>query len=408
VIALTGARLIVSDRVLEGGTLVIDDGRIAEIRPSRITAGESIDRSGHFLAPGFIDVHVHGVAGLDALDEGWPIDAIARRLPRHGVTAFCPTTVACPPRELAGILASVQQARSQPPTGARVLRAHLESNFISPQFCGAQPLACLRLPPLLGEAGRLAERTSLSADYDGEDVLRVIDGARESTGIVTLAPELPASIDLIRWLRARNVHVSVGHSGATYDQARAAFDAGARQATHLFNRMAPFHHRAPGIVGAVLDHENVDAEVILDGYHVDPGAARLAIRLKGLDHVLAITDGTGGSGMPVGSAARLGGRQIVVGESAAFLDDGTLAGSTQTMDGAFRLAVERLGCTLWEAARLCSTNPARALVLADQGRLQEGAAADFTILDRDLRVVETWIAGRRVWSRLDGEPQISA
>jgi N-acetylglucosamine-6-phosphate deacetylase len=188
--------------------------------------------------------------------------------------------------------------------------------------------------------------------------------------------------------------VSIGHSGATYEQAIDAIAAGVTHATHLFNRMTPLSHRAPGVPGAVLHSEAVRAELICDGFHVHPALLRMAIRAKGIDGVMAITDGTAGSGLPVGSCAKLGGRKIIVTERTAELEDGTLAGSVLTMDGAFRVLVGKVGLSVVEAARLCSTTPAEQLRLAGMGALVPGNLADFVILDRDtLRVRSTFING---------------
>jgi N-acetylglucosamine-6-phosphate deacetylase len=178
----------------------------------------------------------------------------------------------------------------------------------------------------------------------------------------------------------------------------AAIEAGARHATHLFNRMTPLAHRAPGLAGAVLAREEVAAELICDGYHVHPGMCRVAIAAKGTHGVMAISDGTAGSGLPVGSHARLGGRRIRVSDQAAVLDDGTLAGSTLTMDRAFRQIVEAFGCSVLDAARMCATTPARALGLRGHGEIAEGAVADLVLLDRELRVVRTFLGGQEVYS----------
>jgi N-acetylglucosamine-6-phosphate deacetylase len=158
--------------------------------------------------------------------------------------------------------------------------------------------------------------------------------------------------------------------------------------------MPPLGHRAPGLAGAVLASPEVQAEVICDGVHVHPAMVRLAVRAKGVDGVMAISDGTAAAGLPPGTRARLGGRPIVAGERTATLEDGTIAGSLLTMDGAFRLLVGQVGLSLVEAARLCATTPARALGLGDAGRLAPGLRADLVLLDRDLRVRQTWLAGR--------------
>jgi N-acetylglucosamine-6-phosphate deacetylase len=193
--------------------------------------------------------------------------------------------------------------------------------------------------------------------------------------------------------------VSLGHSGASVDETMEAIEAGARHATHLFNRMTPLMHRAPGIAGAVLARDEVAAELICDGYHVHPAMCRVAIAAKSTAGIMAITDGTGGSGLSPGSTARLGGREITVTEHAAFLPDGTLAGSTLTMDRAFRTIVSRFELSIVDAAQLCATTPARQMGLTGFGVVAEGAVADLAILDADFNVARTFIAGRQVYAR---------
>ncbi len=397
---VTGATLVLPDRVLERGTLVVDAGRIAVVdeRPSKKPApARRLDLTGRVVVPGFIDLHVHGVDGHDVLDGGSAVTSIAARLPRFGVTAFCPTTVACTPDALREVLTQVRHCRATPPPGARVLGAHLESNFINPAMCGAQPVEHLRLPP----GADAKPETGFSA----ADILEVLAAHREDVAIVTVAPELPGGLELVSQLAEAGHRVSLGHSSADFATAHAAFDAGARHATHLFNRMPPMSHRAPGLVGAVLSRDDVTAELICDGYHVHPAVLRLAIAAKTPDGIVAISDGTAGSGLPVGSCARLGGRSITVGERAAFLDDGTLAGSTLTMDGAFRqlLTLSRDG--LVAAATMCCTSPARALGLDSHGIIAPGAAADFVVLDQEMTVEYTCIAGEIVYARDSGERQ---
>jgi N-acetylglucosamine-6-phosphate deacetylase len=310
------------------------------------------------------------------------------------VTAFCPTSIACDPITLQTLLNGVRAARTtRPPGGARVLPAHLESNFISPDFKGAQPVECLRLPPTAPRAAHPSP-----GDWTGDDILAEIANARPDVGIVTVAPELDGALDLIRDLVAHGHHVSLGHSGATYEQGMAAVRAGARQATHLFNRMTPAAHRSPGLAGAMLESDEICAELICDGVHVHPGMLRVAIAAKRPERVMTITDGTAGSGLPRGSHATLGGRRITI-RDAAYLDDGTIAGSVLTMDRAFARLTSEVGLSLIDAATVCSTTPARALGLQGFGVLAAGATADLVVLDRDLRVAQTWVAGTLAWGR---------
>jgi N-acetylglucosamine-6-phosphate deacetylase len=419
-IVLSGADLVLRGSVQSEGTLVIEGDRIVEIsgtgakrlRPERGAGGKRVedappsesergwgpasieeDLRGHVVVPGFIDVHVHGLDGIDTLDGGDVIAAIARRLPKFGVTGFCPTTVACAPHALREVLQNVAALRRVSPAAARVLPAHLESNFINPDYRGAQPLACLRLPP---SAARSAHRNH---DFDGRDILAEIDTAGDSVGIVTLAPELEGALDLIRHLASGGRRVSLGHSGATLEQSRAAIAAGARHATHLFNRMPPLSHRDPGLVGAILASEEVAAEIICDGVHVHCDMVGMAIRAKGVSRMMAITDGVAAAGLSEGSTASLGGREIRVRNSAAYLEDGTLAGSVATMDRVFRFLVIEVGLSLNDAAQLCATTSASELGLKDTGVITTGAIADLAVMDRDFNVKQTYIGGRLVYSR---------
>jgi N-acetylglucosamine-6-phosphate deacetylase len=437
VIVLSGAEVVLPDRVLSPGTVVIDDGRIIDIKSSATTAGSASNFAfhGHYIVPGFIDVHVHGVDGFDTLNGRTAVADIASRMPRFGVTGFCPTTVACAPADLRAVLEQVRRAREAPdPLSARVLPAHLESNFISPDYKGAQPLACLRKPSLAlaawaggagrargaGQAGRPASvpkalrrgraeaRTEDGASeggagseqrFDGAEILGEIERGAPDIGIITIAPEIDGGIDLITWLTTRGLRVSLGHSGASYDEAQAAIAAGARHATHLFNRMPPLDHRKPGLVGAILQAEEVAAELICDGVHVHPALIRTAVSAKRPSRMMAITDGTAGAGLPAGTRTRLGDQAITVNDSAAFLADGTLAGSVLTMDRAFEMLVNRVGFSPVEAAMMCATTPASELGLVGHGAIVAGAVADLVVLDAQLTVVQTYVAGRLIYNR---------
>jgi N-acetylglucosamine-6-phosphate deacetylase len=390
-ILLSGADLVLPDRIVSGGSVVIQDDRISDVLAEPQRGGPDalqFDLLHHYIVPGFIDVHVHGVEGLDTLDDSGPIATIAERLPKYGVTAFCPTSIACSPDALGRMLAAVRAARTTGhPGGARVLPAHLESNFLNPDFKGAQPLECLRMPPhARHNAGD--QHTS----WSGQQILDEISAARPDVGIVTVASELEGALDLIRELVQHGHHVSLGHSGATYEEALEGVKAGARQATHLFNRMTPISHRAPGLAGAVLESDELIAELVCDCVHVHPAMMRTALAAKRPERIMAITDGTAGSGLAAGSRTRLGERTITIGD-AAYLEDGTLAGSVLTMDRAFVNLTTQVGLSLIDAAIACSTTPARALGLQGFGVIAPGAAADLVVLDRQLRVVQTWISG---------------
>jgi N-acetylglucosamine-6-phosphate deacetylase len=388
-IILSGAEVVVPTGLLAPATVLLEGDRIVDVVSGARSGGAGdtlVDLAAQYVVPGFIDVHVHGAGNLDTLDEGDPIAELARRLTRYGVTAFCPTSIACDPKTLSRMLSGVRRARTAPAPGARVLPAHLESNFINPEYRGAQPLECLRRP----------RGGAVEGDFTGEEILAAIASARPDVGIVTVAPELDGALELVADLVQNGHIVSLGHSGATYEQAVAGIGAGARQATHLFNRMPPVGHRAPGLAGAVLRHEEIAAEVVCDGLHVHPAMVRVAFAAKGADRFMAVTDGTAGSGLPRGSTAVLGGRTITIGD-AAYLADGTLGGSVITMDRALATLVEVVGLDLPAAATVCSTTPARELGLLGHGVIAPGAVADLVVLDRRFHVLRTYVGGRLVY-----------
>jgi len=397
---ITGADLVLPDRVVSSHTLVLEDERIVDLisgsrAPDKGDAHE--DLPGRVIVPGFVDVHVHGVEGIDSLNGRGAVLSMSEKLPRWGVTAFCPTTLACGPEPLETFLAEVGECRVRSHAGARVLPAHLESNFINPEFRGAQPLSCLRVPADTGSRSQ-AWNAGQTPDFTGADILATIDRHRTSVGIVTLAPELDGGLLLVRAFVAAGVHVSLGHSGATFEVAQEAIAAGARQATHLFNRMSPMSHRDPGLTGAVLSSDEIAAELVCDGHHVHPAVMRVAITAKSPSRMMAITDGTAGSGLPTGTRAEIGGYALTVQDVARY-DDGTIAGSVVTMNRVFACLVGTVGLDLIGAAQMCATTPARELRLSDQGAIAPGFLADLAVLDASLDVEQTWVGGKKVFSK---------
>ena len=395
---LSGADLVLPDRIERGQTLVIESGRIVDFTsgPRDVSSGDTrVHLPGCLILPGFIDVHVHGVRGRDVQGGAAALLDIAATLPQYGVTAFCPTSIACPPSALAGFLNDVSAARRDATRGrARVLPAHLESNFISPDYAGAQPSGCLRTPASALGATAVRAATASEDDYSGADILGVIDVHRADVGIVTLAPELEGGLALTTRLAQSGIRVSLGHSGASFEIAQAAITAGARQATHLFNRMPLMTHREPGLAGAVLASDEVAAEIVCDGHHVHPAFVRMAVAAKRTSRVMAITDGTAGSGLPRGATAQLGGRPITVGDVAR-LADGTIAGSVATMDRVFGCLVGACGLDIREAAEMCAATPARELGLIGHGVIAPGNVADLVVLDRQFRVVQPGSRAKR-------------
>ncbi len=344
------------------GEVVVEEGRIASVRPR---AGKGPGDAA-WIVPGYIDTHVHGGGGAQCnTSDPDEIASVAAFHARHGTTALLATTVAAPVRELEAALRAVERAG--------VLGAHLEGPFISRAWPGAMdPDVFLDPDPVVLER------------------LLAAGGVR----MVTLAPELPGALALVRALARAGVVASLGHTDASYAQARAAVDAGARSVTHLFNAMRPLHHRAPGILGAALELDALSCELTCDGVHVDPAALRLAVRAKGVAGVRLVTDAIEAAGLPDGGY-RLGSASVTVTEGRAVLTGTqTLAGSTLTMDAAVRGAARFLGVAVEEAVAMASVAPARLLGLESRkGSIAAGLDADLVLLDEDLRVLRTMIGG---------------
>jgi N-acetylglucosamine-6-phosphate deacetylase len=352
------------------GALWHDAGRVVEVRGA--PADESDARaSGRLVLPGFVDLHVHGGGGHDSMDGGDALREIARLHARHGTTALLATTMTAPRAEIEAALGALAPwARGRRDAGmARVLGVHLEGPFISPARLGAQP--DFAVPATLADVQALHAIAPLV--------------------LITLAPERPAHLALIVELRRAGFVVQIGHSDGRYEDGVAALQAGATGFTHLFNAMTGLHHRAPGMAGAALAHAE-RAEIIPDLLHVHPGAIRAALRC--IPGLYCVTDSTAAAGMPDGEY-RLGRHRVTKCLGGVRLADGTLAGSTLTMDQSLRNLVE-LGLPLAEASRRTATIAADHLGRADRGRLAPGAWADAVVLDADLRLREVWIEGEQV------------
>ncbi len=364
--------LIVTPQALLRGRVVIDGQRIAAVEGVALADDAWRGSDEPLLLPGFIDLHVHGGGGADTMQaEATAIDTIARTHARHGTTALLATTMTAPLAEIeAALRALAPSCRTRAPGAARVLGVHLEGPYISPDKLGAQPAFAV----LPSAAAILA--------------LHAIAPLR----VVTLAPELPGALEVIAALVAAGVRVQLGHSAADYDTACAALQRGAAGFTHLFNAMSAMHQRAPGMVGAALAHAE-QAEIIPDLLHVHPGAIRAALRA--IPGLYCVTDSTAAAAMPDGDYT-LGRHRVTKCLGGVRLADGTLAGSTLTMDQALRNLVFELGLSLVEGAQRTSTHAARCLGLADRGALMAGAWADIIVLDGRLRLQRVLVEGQAI------------
>ena len=369
--SVVSGRLVLDDRVA-AGTIAIEGGRIAAVE---LEDGPATDAP--YLAPGFVDVHVHGWGGHDAMGDPVALDGMARRLLRRGVTSFLPTAVTAPLDELAAFAARVRDwMPNAPADGAEPLGFNLEGPFLASARRGAHDGAYLQVP----------------ADVQLATLEPLVGGLR----LITIAPELPGASELISWFAGREVAVSIGHSAATVGVAQAGFAAGARSTTHLFNAMTGIDHRTPGVAVAALLDDAVYVELIADGIHVDAAVWPLITRLKPPDRILLVSDAVALAGTGDGRG-RIGGLAVdVVGQRVTLAGTTTLAGSVIALDSAVRNLVAS-GVPLPAAVAAASRNPLGLLGISDRGRIAVGQRADLVELDDDLTVgrvmrVGTWFA----------------
>ena len=342
------------------GALEYEDGRIRHVDGDPVPESQVRDGAHPILLPGFIDTHVHGGGGSDTMEGGAAIEQIVRTHVRHGTTSLLATTMTAPMNEIEAAMRALAPAcRTRLPGSARVLGVHLEGPYINPGKLGAQP------------------DFARPASVEEIRTLHALAPIR----LITLAPELPGNLELIAPLRRAGFHVQIGHTAGTYEDGVAALERGAGGFTHLFNAMTGLHHRAPGMVGAALAHARY-AEIIPDLLHVHPGAIRTALRA--VPCLFCVTDSTAAAGMPDGDY-NLGSHRVTKCLGGVRLADGTLAGSTLTMDQALRNLVG-LGLSIEEASRRTATHAADYLGLGDRGRLVEGVHADIVVFDRDLKL----------------------
>ncbi|PGH49095.1 N-acetylglucosamine-6-phosphate deacetylase [Streptomyces sp. Ru87] len=363
---LTGARVVLPDGI-DGNARIAVSGTVIVPPPAEdaVPATAGLDLTGHWIVPGFVDVHVHGGGGA-SFSAGTAEEAlaVADTHRRHGTTTMVASTVTGDLDDLARQAAALSELVEQ----GDLAGVHFEGPFISPGRCGAHEPSLLR-------------------DPDPADVRKLLDAARGTACMMTLAPELPGGLDSVRLLAEHGVIAAVGHTDSGYDATHRAIEAGATVATHLFNAMPALHHREPGPIAALLEDERVTVELVNDGIHLHPAVLELAFARAGADRVAFITDAMSAAGKGDGRY-RLGGLDVEVADGVARLaDGGSIAGSTLTLDTAFRRAVTVDGLPVEDVVRALSANPARLLGVADRvGSLEPGKDADLVVLDADFRI----------------------
>ncbi len=377
-LSLTNAKILTPYETVFPGTVRVVEGCLAEVFEGVDSRGE--DLGGLLLAPGFVDIHTHGVCGFDPAeacnqdDLSGILEGMGEALLGYGVTAFLPTLVSLGPGMLEGLMKAFGGAFCDPrKAGARALGVWLEGPYLSPGFKGAHAEESLRLP-------------------DSKELALLARLSKGTLRGVTLAPELAGALELVSEAVNLGLKVALGHTGASFDEAKMALYRGADRATHLFNAMRPVHHRDPGAAIALLESPQAYLELICDLVHVVPEMLRFVRRAASLDRLVAVTDQIAATGLPDGDY-RLGELEVEVKAGRARLSDGTLAGSLLTMDKAFQNLV-KIGFSLNEAARMLSLNPARALGLPGTGAILPGYQADFVVLSPVFGVKRVYRAGR--------------
>ena len=384
---LRGARAVLSDGVVERAALTIEGGRIGrfvdegEALPDHDV--EPVDLSGLTLYPGFIDLHIHGAAGVDTMEAvANVLHRVAQVLAREGDTCWLPTLVPAPAEDYEQAVRAIEQLMSEqssdPPAakGARALGVHYEGPFVNTQQCGALRTNYFR---------------TYRSSHDAESLPRV--GRREARHMTTLAPEIEGGIELVRALVERGWIVSLGHTRAEVSKLEEARAAGARHMTHFLNAMSPLHHRAPGPIGWGLLRDDIGVDLIADGVHSDPLMLQLVVRCKSAARVALISDSIAPAGQGDGEY-RVWGETITVRDGRTSNERGSIAGSVITMADGVRMML-RLGFAPHEVARMASTNPAQLLGLKDsRGSIAAGKRADLTALDSEGRVRLTIIDGK--------------
>lgn len=365
--AIRGKALLYDDKIID---IVDEDEGLSK-------ATEKIDVDGCYVSPGFVDIHIHGYEGVDTMDgsvEG--IQTIAKGIASNGVTSFLPTTMTMSREEIEAALQSIRKAKKMPLQGAEILGAHMEGPYLNVKFKGAQNEIYFQAPDV---------------EYvkENADVIRHI----------TIAPEIEGAMDFIKNIKENTeISLSIGHSGATFEEAMAGIKAGINHVTHLFNAMSPLHHREPGVVGATLASD-ISCEVICDMIHVHPGLFKLISNVKGPDKLVLVTDCMSAGGKPEGEYS-LGGQKVIVKDGSARLESGNLAGSVLKLNDALKNLIVHTGNPIEETIGYVTINPATTINVQDtKGTLDVGKDADITIFDSDINIQMTIGKGKIIYEK---------
>jgi len=367
--------------------IIVKEGKIREIvnkeelNTATLTGAEVIEGKDKYIVPGYIDIHVHGGGGSDVMDGDYEaINQIAIAHSHFGTTSFFPTTMTMSKDKIIRSLRSICEAVKKGTAGAEILGIHMEGPYINPEKKGAQKEEDIK---------KIFIEEFLEFNQASGNLIR----------LVTIAPEMPGAIELIKYLHKQGIVTSVGHSNATYAQVQAGIQAGLSHVTHTFNAMRELHHREPGVVGAALTSPELTVELIADGIHIHPIVLKILTKIKEGEKIVLITDAMRAAGLKEGTYD-LGGQEVIVTKGQARLKDGTLAGSVLTMDKAVKNMVNKVGIKLPKAIQMASFNPAKSIGIDDKkGSLEPGKDADIVILNKNLETELTMVAGKVVYRR---------
>lgn len=375
--AVVNGKIIFKENILKNKVLLFEDRivDIIDVKDFHEKKIEIIDAKENYVSPGFIDVHIHGSGGKDAMDgEIASLQIISKTAAKNGVTSFLATTMTMSKEKIYKALDVIREVVNKDIGGATILGAHLEGPFISEQYKGAQKKDYILKP-----------------DYN------FIEAYKDVIKIITMAPEEDDEFKFVKKVKHdTDIVLSIGHSNATYEQAKTAINNGMSHVTHIFNAMTPLKHRSPGVVGAAFNSD-VSCELIADKIHVHPEVYNILVKIKGNEKIVLITDCMRAGGLKDG-ISELGGQRVIVKDNSARLEDGTLAGSVLTLNRAVKNIFENTGLNICEAVKLAALNPAKVINIdGRKGSLEKGKDADIIIFNEEFKIIETIVLGNIVY-----------
>lgn len=384
--AIINGKIITPNNVLYNKAVIFDEKIIdiidescfkKQINCEQISGIEIVDAQENYISPGFIDIHIHGSGGYDAMDDDVEaVNCISEVIAKNGVTSFLPTTMTMSKEKVYKALDNVEYWMKSNPKGARILGVHLEGPFINEKYKGAQ-----------------------KEDYIIKPEYNFIEKYKHIIKIITFAPEKDDNFSFIKQIIEKtNINLSIGHSNASYEETMEAIKMGLNSATHIFNAMTPLNHRKPGIVGAAFNSD-IYCEIIADTIHIHPAVFQTLVKIKGIDKIILITDSMR-AGCSEDGISEIGGQKVIVKNNAARLEDGTLAGSILTLNNAVKNYMEHTDINIYEAVNMASLNPARYLKIDNKtGSIEVGKDADIVVFDNDFCVKQTIINGKTIYKK---------